>query len=336
MHSTSPSLLVLTGADVDAALSSLDPETTLASQAAVFKTFSSSHTAAATSSPRPPLLEAPLRTTLTAAGATSLFMPSRIGADVACKIVSVPRADVGLPATTVVLDGVGRVRALVNARKLTAARNAAGSALSVRAAGAKTSHVVIFGTGAQASAHATLFLGLFPIDSLTIISRASSPRAAALAALFASDHRVTLASSADPAFNLKQAVHNADVILTLTPARAELFDAVDVRAGTHVVCVGSYRPDMREIHDDLVRRAGIVVVDSAEACLQEAGELISAGIARDGMAELGEVLERGWVKTGDVTLFKSVGIGLQDVAIAKLVLEQAEALGLGTEVPNFD
>ncbi|THH06847.1 hypothetical protein EW145_g3794, partial [Phellinidium pouzarii] len=101
-----------------------------------------------------------------------------------------------------------------------------------------------------------------------------------------------------------------------------------------------------EVEDDLIRRAGKVVVDSKEACRVEAGELIKANIGIEGMVEIGEAIEqdgkdipevlRRIRAAGDVTIFKSVGIGPQDTAIAAAVLEKGILMGLGKYISTYD
>jgi ornithine cyclodeaminase/alanine dehydrogenase-like protein (mu-crystallin family) len=139
-------------------------------------------------------------------------------------------------------------------------------------------------------------------------------------------------------------IRSADVIVAATSSEQPLFDSSYVRAGTRVILVGSYKPHMREVDDQLVKRSRIVV-DSKKACLQEAGELISAGITERDLEELGDM------STGkpneDIIIFKSVrlaigtadhqvGLGVQDVAIAKLVLDEAVKMGRGTRIAAFD
>lgn len=120
-------------------------------------------------------------------------------------------------------------------------------------------------------------------------------------------------SSEDKSFNLSQAVHNANIILTLVPTTTPLFNSVDVTSGTHLVLVGSYKPEMRDVDDELIKRGGVIIVDSKEACLKEAGELIHAGVQAEDLIELGAILgEEGkelrarFESSGDVTIFKSV------------------------------
>lgn len=175
-----------------------------------------------------------------------------------------------------------------------------------------------------------MILKLFPsLTTVTIIIRRPSPRSASLltsltATFPAISFQVGVSTYPQPSsddtpselsINLSQAVHNANIILTLTPSREPLFNSVDVTSGTHVVCVGSYKPEMREVDEQLIRRAGLVVVDSKAACAAEAGELIAANVGAEGMVELGELLADGAggqqaiervQQSGDINLFKSV------------------------------
>jgi hypothetical protein len=122
----STDLTVLTAADVDAVLASIDLHQAIASQATVFDAFSAS---TASRQDGIPHIQNPHRVTIESEQATSLFMPARVSElGTTCKIVSVPKAagPGGLPAVTMVLDERGVVRGLVNARRLTAMRNACG------------------------------------------------------------------------------------------------------------------------------------------------------------------------------------------------------------------
>jgi ornithine cyclodeaminase len=150
-------------------------------------------------------------------------------------------------------------------------------------------------------------------------------------------------------------VREADFLCCATPSTAPLFPSEWVRSGTHVILVGSYKPEMAEVDSTLVRRAR-VLVDSRSACGLEAGELIGAGLAPGDMVEVGELLLRsahaqdgGWtaaevnrarvadVLSGrDVTMFKSVGVGAQDVAISMAVMERGIENGIGTRIANWD
>ncbi|ORX34654.1 hypothetical protein BD324DRAFT_583137 [Kockovaella imperatae] len=375
---SSRSLLILTARDVDKVLSTLDLKQAIESQRHAFSVHSGcSQTGSDEGEFTQSIpLQTPPRITLSCQAYTSLFMPSQVPSlGTGIKIVSVPSSDgQGLPATNLLLDETsGKVKAVINARKLTALRNAAGSALFLQTfpAPRKPTSLLIFGTGAQAYAHAVIILKLFQsIKSLIIVARAKTVRAHHLIEALRKDFSnvdITLGISdttksqstddtdnprppagSEPPFNLSQAVHNANIILTLTPSTSPLFNAVDVTSHTRLVLVGSYKPSMREVSDELIMRSGVLVVDTAEGCLKEAGEVISSGIANvegAGIIELGQCLgesdsalmHRERVeKTGDVVIFKSVGFGVQDIAITHLVLQEAMTQGLGTTIPDYD
>jgi ornithine cyclodeaminase/alanine dehydrogenase-like protein (mu-crystallin family) len=155
---------------------------------------------------------------------------------------------------------------------------------------------------------------------------------------------------------IEEAVRQADLICCATPSEW-------VHAGTHVILVGSYKPETAEVDTAHIRRARVVLVILRSACQRvvEAGELIAAGVPRTGMVEVGELL-RGvpgrdddekplaWepdaadapriaeplsAGVGDVTIFKSVGFGAQDAAIAVTTVDRAMEMGIGTIVPDL-
>jgi ornithine cyclodeaminase len=146
-------------------------------------------------------------------------------------------------------------------------------------------------------------------------------------------HRILIATSPT------EAVRDADVVVTATTSPQPVFDGADVGPGTHVNAIGAYTPETRELDEELVSRAKIVV-DTREGCLAEAGDLImplrSGAISEaDIHAELGEItrgLKTGRETESEITLFKSVGTAVQDAAVARAVLDRAEQRGLGTIV----
>jgi ornithine cyclodeaminase len=139
----------------------------------------------------------------------------------------------------------------------------------------------------------------------------------------------------DPA----RAIAGADIVIAATSSARPVFDGSAVELGTHVTGVGSFTTEMREVDTALVTRAR-VIVDQREAVLAEAGDI--AGPIADGAvdesviaAEIGEVVAgsaSGRTSPDEITFFKSVGNAVQDVAVAALVLERAEAEGRGTLV----
>jgi ornithine cyclodeaminase/alanine dehydrogenase-like protein (mu-crystallin family) len=134
-----------------------------------------------------------------------------------------------------------------------------------------------------------------------------------------------------------EAVRQADVICTATTSSRPVFEDADVRSGTHINAIGAYTPEMQEIPPQTVSRAK-VVIDHYEAALAEAGDLlipIEQGlISADHIyAELGEIVAGrvpGRESADEITLFKSVGVAVQDVATAGAVLETARKMDLGT------
>lgn len=226
----------------------------------------------------------------------------------------------------------------------------AGSVLSLQVLGDKKPvNMVVFGSGAQAESHIRAFVSAYPsIKSVIVVARKATPRSAALVkelsaslpAVSVSQGVASYSAGTSDNFDLSAAVAAADLICTMTSSTEALFAAKDVKAGAHLCLIGSYKTHMREVEDALVKRAGVVLVDSREACGHEAGEL--QGLSEDQLVEIGEIVNKSAgarekvTSAGDVTMFKSVGLGLQDVAIASVVLSEAERLGLGSVVPNYD
>ncbi|KAJ7446909.1 hypothetical protein B0H11DRAFT_372872 [Mycena galericulata] len=363
-------LLCLSGADVAQVTANFSPSTLQTLMAHVFSLLSSS-----SSDAEIPKSFTPPRIVIPTQNHTALFMPARIAEPASLrgtsiKVVCVPTSPTdlrGLPASTLVLDeDTGAVKAILNAANLTALRNAAGSLLSLNLVGPRIlTNLVVFGAGSQIEAHLNLHLGAFPsISTLTIVNRTINERTAKLEerirARFPSVHSTCLANdpttpTTDPA--LLSAVLSANLIICATSSTVPLFPASWVRDGTHIVLVGSYKPTMHEVDGDLIRRAipsdasarSDLIVDSRAACLEEAGELIAAGIEGSQVVEIGDLVsfdaEGGLIHnlapqapaasgstTGRVTIFKSVGVGLQDVAIACAVVEKAEEMGIGCYV----
>jgi ornithine cyclodeaminase len=139
--------------------------------------------------------------------------------------------------------------------------------------------------------------------------------------------------------NSEEAVKAADVISTATTSSVPVFDDDHLKAGVHINAVGSYTPEMQEIPEKTVMRAKIVV-DSLTASLEEAGDIIRPlrknTISQSHIqGELGEVASARLIirKTQeDITLFKSVGLAIQDVAVANWALQRAHDLDLGTDL----
>ncbi len=273
----------------------------------------------------------------------TLFMPAYLAADdqMAVKIVSVfnDNPAKGLPlihALVVVVDATtGEPAAVMDGTYLTALRTGAASgAATDLLAREDASTAAIFGAGAQGRTQLEAVCAVRPIQKAWVYD-VSRERAAAYAAEMSERLSLPVRVAETPA----EAVHRADVICTATTSTKPVFADADVRPGTHINAIGAYTPQMQEIPAETVLRAK-VVIDHHEASLAEAGDLLIP--LRQGLmtedhiyAELGEIaagLKPGRKLPEEITLFKSVGVAVQDVAAASAVLEAARRLGLGSEV----
>jgi ornithine cyclodeaminase len=287
--------------------------------------------------------EVPLRSRVevTEAGGIALFMPAylRGSRELAVKAVSVfPRnPERQLPtihALVIAFDSeTGAPAALLEGAALTALRTgaAAGAATDVLA-NPEVRVVGIFGSGVQARTQLEAMCAVRPVERVWIYSldgagaRAMADQARSLLPVV----DVRLAATSE------QAAGEADVICTATTSSTPVFSDHAVRPGTHINAIGAYTPEMQEIDPDTVARSRLFV-DSRVAALAEAGDLIQpirqGRIAEDWIqAELGEVISgerRGRTAPEEITLFKSVGLAVQDAAAAGAILRRAEAEGLG-------
>ncbi len=289
--------------------------------------------------------DAPLRTALNVErhNGITLVMPGYLAADdrLAVKIVSVfnDNPAQGLPlihAVVVVVEATtGVPAAILDGTYLTALRTGAASGVATRyLARPEAAVVAIFGAGAQGRTQLEAVCAVRPIRAAWVYDR-TPERAAAYAAEMSERLALPVRVASSPA----EAARAADVICTATTSSTPVFAPDDVRAGVHINAIGGYTPQMQEIPTAVVARAK-VVIDHRTASLAEAGDLLiplreGAISAAHIHAELGEIvagLKPGRESEAEVTLFKSVGVAVQDVAVAGAVLEAARAQGLGTEV----
>ncbi|MCK6626551.1 MAG: ornithine cyclodeaminase family protein [Anaerolineae bacterium] len=288
--------------------------------------------------------DVPLRIRLQTDQGLLLFMPAflRQSREIGFKVVSLwgDNPAKGLPAVialaTVIDPDTGEPKALLNGETLTAIRTGAGGGLAADLLARPDAKVVaVFGAGVQARAQLEAACAVRPINEVRIFSRTPA-RVEAFAAevsAWPDAPQVVVAGSR------REAVTGADIIITATTSEKPVFDGRDLSPGTHVTGVGSYTPHMQEVDEETVRRSKIVV-DSLQACLAEAGDLIVAleknVISKlDIHAELGQIVngERpGRESHDEITFFKSVGVAVQDAAAANAVLRAAESQGLGTVV----
>jgi ornithine cyclodeaminase/alanine dehydrogenase-like protein (mu-crystallin family) len=268
----------------------------------------------------------------------ALTMPAAM-TDASCysvKVVSVvPRNTLtGRPvvmATVLLGDaGTGELLALIDGTALTALRTGAAGGVAARALSrSNAGRVALFGAGAQARTQLLALAAVRPVTEVRIVSR-DPAHGAALRAWAAGER--ALATIAIHSATAKDAVAGADIVVTATSSHAPVFQGAWLADGVHVTAVGSFTPDMRELDDETLRGARIVV-DQRAAALAEAGEL--RGRRDDEIVELGEILAGrvpGRSNDHERTIFKSVGNAIQDLVVAARAYERARALGVGEEI----
>jgi alanine dehydrogenase len=226
------------------------------------------------------------------------FYPNNTGMHTHHAVIMLFRPETGEPLVT--MDG----------RLITEMRTAAVSAVATQHLARPTASVLaILGSGVQARSH---------LEALRLVRelrdvRVWSPRNARA---FADRHRVRAAASAE------EAVRGADVVVVATTSMTPVLKGQWLSPGAHVNAVGAPRPTWRELDDDALARARIYV-ESREAASRESGDVIAAGSV---FAEIGEVVagERpGRESETEITLFKSVGVAVEDIATAHLVYGKA-------------
>jgi len=229
------------------------------------------------------------------------FFPNNKGIPTHHAMILLFRPETGEPLAT--MDG----------RLITEMRTAAVSAVATDLLARKEVNVLaILGTGVQASSH---------LEALRLVRRFREVRVWSPhnAARFAKTHGVNAASSAE------QAVTGAEVVVVATSATTPLLKGEWLSAGVHINAVGATRPNWRELDDEVLVR-GKLFVESREAASKESGDVIAAGQI---FAELGEVIagiKPGRESDKEVTLYKSVGVAVEDIAAASLVYRKLQLL----------
>jgi ornithine cyclodeaminase len=229
----------------------------------------------------------------------------------------------------------GSVVAIVDASTVTAIRTAAVSGVATAAlARADASDLCILGSGVQAETHLEAMLLARRIDRVRVWSR-NPENARGFARAASERHRIDV----EPMPSARDAVVGADIICTVTSSREPVLEGAWIESGAHVNAVGSSVPSARELDSAAVLRAR-VFTDRRESALNEAGDLLIP--LREGrfheshiVAELGDVLEgahTGRESAEEITLFKSLGLAIEDVAAAHRIYANAVRDGIGTQI----
>lgn len=231
------------------------------------------------------------------------------------KLVSLYPRNAGTQVATVMAmvllmrPDTGEPIAFLDGTALTAMRTAAVSAAVTRRLAHPDSRVLaLLGSGVEADTHLEALSHVCNFDEVRVWSRTR-----AHAERFAAQHGAT-------AMDAESAVRGADVIVTATPAREPILKGAWLKRGAHVNAIGAPMPTWRELDDEAMN--SVVVVDSREAAMHESGDMILSG-ARI-YAEVGEIFSGSSPSpVAETTVFKSVGIAVEDIAAAKLAFDTA-------------
>lgn len=236
-----------------------------------------------------------------------------------------------------IYDGdTGQLRGLVNAAAITAIRTAAVSAVATDLlARLEADDLAVIGAGVQARSHIEAIQHVRTINRLRLAGR-SVERLAALAEWV----RGRYAFPVEVCTSVKDAIKDASIITTVTNAKEPIIEGSWVALGAHLNVVGSSIATAREV-DGATMAASSLFVDRVESTVNEGGDYLFAlreGAIKEGhiRGEIGELLlgtKPGRRSVDEITLFKSLGLAVEDLASAELVLEKAATLGRGTVVP---
>jgi ornithine cyclodeaminase/alanine dehydrogenase-like protein (mu-crystallin family) len=288
----------------------------------------------------------PLRTMFAPAGATGLmaWMPAHrsghrgvFGMKVLSVVPDNPTRGLDTHQGGVLLmDGeTGQLRAMVDATAVTAVRTAAVTAVATRALAREDARrLAIIGTGTQAARHLVSIPVVRPIDRAVVAGRTPDHTRA-----FVEAARAWCSFDLEPAEDAEEAVRESDVVVTATSSREPVLRGAWLRPGMHVNAVGASQPSSRELDTDAVATASLFA-DREESLRAEAGEFrLAQEEGRIGpshlRAELAAVLtgqHPGRTSPEEITLFRSLGLAVEDLAAAAFVLEQAERTGAGVRV----
>jgi ornithine cyclodeaminase/alanine dehydrogenase-like protein (mu-crystallin family) len=219
---------------------------------------------------------------------------------------------------------------VLNASPITAIRTAAVSAVATRALASKAAkRVAILGAGVQARAHVDAMRAVLDDPEIRIWARRLEA---------AEELAAEVGATVDPSPD--SAVFGAEVVCTTTSAKEPILEKRWLARGAHVNAVGSSIPTARELDTDTMAHASLFV-DRRESTLNESGDYLIAAaegaIAADHIkAELGEVLagmHAGREHEDELTIFESLGIAVEDLASAELIVRRARERGVGVEVP---
>jgi len=243
------------------------------------------------------------------------MMPALTPEGLGQKIVTFypPNAERGIPTHMAIIllndPQTGAPLAVIDGRLITEMRTAAVSAAATKLLASPDAKILaILGSGVQARSH---------VEALQLVRRFEEIRVWSPNKSHAEDFAEEIGAKA---MSAEEAVRDADVIVTVTSSKVPVLRGAWLKPGCHVNAVGACRPDWRELDDDAMRN--VLFVDSREAAMKESGDVILSGVKI--YAELGEAFA-GKVpsRAEETTIFKSLGMAVEDIAAALLVYRAA-------------
>ena len=279
------------------------------------------------------LFTMPQRSTMEVEGGTVLSMPCyrKKGKYFTIKVVSVFQPSTKIQSKMIqssifIFNSKdGSLKACFDGDEITAMRTGAASGVATKFfAAPKSKSLAIFGTGAQAYTQVEAMMCVRPIGKIFVFSKNLKS-----SKTFSNSVSEILTVNATPGIlkNLKE----ADIICTATPSKKELFNLSNLKEGVHINAIGSFKSDMIEISSDIIKNSKIIV-DSVISSKKEAGDLIQAEKNSNWeyeniFAELGSITKnkkyhKEYIEQN--SLFKSVGLGFQDLALTELLLKRID------------
>lgn len=264
-------------------------------------------------------------------------MPAVLDGVMGCKVMTLVR---GLGTRYLILlynVEDGGCRALVDADLVTKIRTAATTALAgLHTVASPPSELAVVGTGFEARGHLEFLAGIWPLERVSVFSRSAENRV---------DFAKTMTESLDldvrPTDTVDETVGAADTVLLATKSPEPVLDGAALRRGAVVLSIGSTRLDLRELDLTTQARTATMVVDAAHQVLEDSGDVQAARseqVLTDAILPLAtlvaedRVLKSDPASERDVILFKSAGTALQDLALARALLLEAEKTEVGRDV----
>jgi ornithine cyclodeaminase/alanine dehydrogenase-like protein (mu-crystallin family) len=268
-------------------------------------------------------VEVPQRSHLGVGRGDLLVMPAWGAGGVGVKLVTVnpsnPASGKALVNGVYVLFSADSLEPvlMIDGAAVTALRTPAVSAVATKHLAAPDARrLVVFGAGTQARGHVAAMRAVRDVESVVVVTRSESSARSFVEEVAAEEIEVRVGGAEE--------VAEAELVCTCTTSATPVFDGTLLAAGAHVNAVGAYKPDARELDDATIARADVFVEDR-DAALAEAGDVVqpvASGVLDPGsISDLRDLLTAGRTPSGDVTVFKSVGLASEDLTVAVAALE---------------